>query len=245
MAENHRTTDSEKLLLKQHAEKHFTAGEIVRDIIIGVSDGLTVPFALAAGLSGANASSSIILTAGIAEVAAGAISMGLGGYLAAKSEADHYVRELRREQEEIVTVPDTEAAEVAEILAEYGIEEHEYRPVVNALKKNPQAWLDFMMKFELGLEKPDPRRAVHSALTIAIAYIVGGIVPLIPYMFIPIARKAVIASVILTLIALLIFGYAKGYFTGNKPIKSALQTALIGAVASAAAFGMAKAVQGG
>ncbi|KAI7995552.1 Vacuolar iron transporter 1 [Camellia lanceoleosa] len=245
MAENHRTTDSEKLLLKQHAEKHFTAGEIVRDIIIGVSDGLTVPFALAAGLSGANASSSIVLTAGIAEVAAGAISMGLGGYLAAKSEADHYVRELRREQEEIVTVPDTEAAEVAEILAEYGIEEHEYRPVVNALKKNPQAWLDFMMKFELGLEKPDPRRAVHSALTIVIAYIVGGIVPLIPYMFIPIARKAVIASVILTLFALLIFGYAKGYFTGNKPIKSALQTALIGAVASAAAFGMAKAVQGG
>ncbi|KAL7163414.1 hypothetical protein ACSBR2_039506 [Camellia fascicularis] len=245
MAENHRTAESEKLLLTQHAEKHFTAGEIVRDIIIGVSDGLTVPFALAAGLSGANASSSIILTAGIAEVAAGAISMGLGGYLAAKSEADHYVRELRREQEEIVTVPDTEAAEVAEILAEYGIEEHEYRPVVNALKKNPQAWLDFMMKFELGLEKPDPRRAVHSALTIAIAYIVGGIVPLIPYMFIPIARKAVIASVILTLMALLIFGYAKGYFTGNKPIKSALQTALIGAVASAAAFGMAKAVQGG
>ncbi|KAI7993402.1 Vacuolar iron transporter 1 [Camellia lanceoleosa] len=245
MAENHRTTDSEKLLLKQHAEKHFTAGEIVRDIIIGVSDGLTVPFALAAGLSGVNASYSIILTAGIVEVAAGAISMGLGGYLAAKSEADHYVRELRREQEEIVTVPDTEAAEVAEILAEYGIEEHEYRPVVNALKKNPQAWLDFMMKFELGLEKPDPRRAVHSALTIAIAYIVGGIVPLIPYMFIPIARKAVIASVILTLFALLIFGYAKGYFTGNKPIKSALQTALIGAVASAAAFGMAKAVQGG
>ncbi|KAL7181162.1 hypothetical protein ACSBR1_040098 [Camellia fascicularis] len=245
MAENHRTAESEKLLLTQHAEKHFTAGEIVRDIIIGVSDGLTVPFALAAGLSGANASSSIILTAGIAEVAAGAISMGLGGYLAAKSEADHYVRELRREQEEIVTVPDTEAAEVAEILAEYGIEEHEYRPVVNALKKNPQAWLDFMMKFELGLEKPDPRRAVHSALTIAIAYIVGGIVPLIPYMFIPIARKAVIASVILTLFALLTFGYAKGYFTGNKPIKSALQTALIGAVASAAAFGMAKAVQGG
>ncbi|CAL5430508.1 unnamed protein product [Camellia sinensis] len=245
MEENHRTAESEKLLLKQHAEKHFTAGEIVRDIIIGVSDGLTVPFALAAGLSGANASSSIILTAGIAEVAAGAISMGLGGYLAAKSEADHYVRELRREQEEIVTVPDTEAAEVAEILAEYGIEEHEYRPVVNALKKNPQAWLDFMMKFELGLEKPDPRRAVHSALTIAIAYIVGGIVPLIPYMFIPIARKAVIASVILTLFALLIFGYAKGTFTGNKPIKSALQTALIGAVASAAAFGMAKAVQGG
>ncbi|XP_021637276.2 vacuolar iron transporter 1 [Hevea brasiliensis] len=230
-------------LLSQHKERHFTAGEIVRDIIIGVSDGLTVPFALAAGLSGANATSSIVLTAGVAEVAAGAISMGLGGYLAAKSEADHYARELKREEEEIVTVPDTEAAEVAEILAEYGIEPHEYGPVVNALRKKPQAWLDFMMKFELGLEKPDPRRALQSALTIAIAYILGGLVPLIPYMFIPRAQDAMVASVILTLIALLIFGYGKGYFTGNKPFRSALQTALIGAIASAAAFGMAKAVQ--
>ncbi|KAL0446709.1 UNVERIFIED_CONTAM: Vacuolar iron transporter 1 [Sesamum latifolium] len=145
--------------------------------------------------------------AGVAEVAAGAISMGLGGYLAAKSEADHYMRELKREQEEIIAVPDTEAAEVAEILSEYGIQPHEYTPVVNALRKNPKAWLDFMMKFELGLEKPDPKRALHSALTIAIAYIVG-------------------------------------HFTGNKPFRSALQTAFIGAVASAAAFGMAKAVQG-
>ncbi|KAJ7942854.1 vacuolar iron transporter 1 [Quillaja saponaria] len=229
-------------LLNQHKEKHFTAGEIVRDIIIGVSDGLTVPFALAAGLSGANATSSIILTAGIAEVAAGAISMGLGGYLAAKSEADHYTRELRREQEEIVTVPDTEAAEVAEILAQYGLEPHEYGPVVTALRKNPQAWLDFMMKFELGLEKPDPRRALQSAFTIAIAYILGGLVPLIPYMFIARTREAVVASVIITLMALLIFGYAKGYFTGNRPIRSAMQTAFIGAIASAAAFAMAKAI---
>ncbi|KAL4637978.1 hypothetical protein ACB092_03G117900 [Castanea dentata] len=229
-------------LLNQHKEKHFTAGEIVRDIIIGVSDGLTVPFALAAGLSGANATSSIVLTAGIAEVAAGAISMGLGGYLAAKSEADHYVKELKREQQEIIDVPDTEAAEVAEILAQYGVEPHEYSPVVNALRKNPQAWLDFMMKFELGLEKPDPRRALHSALTIAMAYVLGGLVPLIPYMFIPIAREAVVASVVLTLLALLIFGYAKGYFTGSKPFISAFQTALIGAIASAAAYGMAKAI---
>ncbi|OAY29332.1 vacuolar iron transporter 1 [Manihot esculenta] len=229
-------------LLSQHKEHHFTAGEIVRDIIIGVSDGLTVPFALAAGLSGANATSSIVLTAGVAEVAAGAISMGLGGYLAAKSEADHYARELKREEEEIIAVPDTEAAEVAEILAEYGIEPHEYGPVVNALRKKPQAWLDFMMKFELGLEKPNPRRALQSALTIAIAYILGGLVPLIPYMFIPRAQDAVVASVIVTLVALLIFGYAKGYFTGNKPFRSALQTALIGAIASAAAFGMAKAI---
>ncbi|KDO60800.1 hypothetical protein CISIN_1g0263512mg, partial [Citrus sinensis] len=163
-------------------------------------------------------------------------------YLAAKSEADHYARELKREQEEIITVPDTEAAEVAGILADYGIEPHEYGPVVNALRKKPQAWLEFMMKFELGLEKPDPRRALHSALTIAIAYVLGGMVPLIPYMFIPRATDAVLASVAVTLVALLIFGYAKGYFTGNKPVKSALQTAFIGAIASAAAFGMAKAV---
>ncbi|KAK7398854.1 hypothetical protein VNO78_10028 [Psophocarpus tetragonolobus] len=228
-------------LLNHHTENHFTAGEIVRDIIIGVSDGLTVPFALAAGLSGANATSSIVLTAGIAEVAAGAISMGLGGYLAAKSEADHYARELQREQEEIIAVPDTEAAEVAEILGEYGIEAHEYAPVVNALRNNPQAWLNFMMKFELGLEKPDPRRALHSAMTIAIAYILGGLVPLSPYIFIPRASEAVVFSVVVTLLALLIFGYAKGQFTGNKPFRSALETALIGAIASAAAFGMAKA----
>ncbi|CAN1138297.1 Vacuolar iron transporter 1 [Linum perenne] len=230
-------------LLNHHKEKHFTAGEVVRDIIIGVSDGLTVPFALAAGLSGANAPSSIVLTAGLAEVAAGSISMGLGGYLAARSEADHYSRELKREQEEIIAVPDTEAAEVAEILADYGVQPHEYAPVVNALRKNPQAWLDFMMKFELGLEKPDPRRALQSALTIAIAYIIGGLVPLIPYMFIPRAQEAVIASVIVTLIALLLFGYAKGRFTGSRPFMSALQTALIGAIASAAAFGIARAVQ--
>ncbi|XP_027918985.1 vacuolar iron transporter 1-like [Vigna unguiculata] len=230
-----------KNLLNHHTEKHFTAGEIVRDIIIGVSDGLTVPFALAAGLSGANATSSIVLTAGIAEVAAGAISMGLGGYLAAKSESDNYARELKREQEEIVTMPETEAAEVAEILAEYGIEAHEYAPVVNALRKNPQAWLDFMMKFELGLEKPDPKRALYSAMTIAIAYILGGVVPLLPYMFISKASEAVVFSVVVTLVALLIFGYAKGHFTGNKPFRSALETAFIGAIASAAAFGMAKA----
>nr|XP_007160446.1 hypothetical protein PHAVU_002G322900g [Phaseolus vulgaris]ESW32440.1 hypothetical protein PHAVU_002G322900g [Phaseolus vulgaris] len=236
------SVDSERTnLLNHHTEKHFTAGEIVRDIIIGVSDGLTVPFALAAGLSGANVTSSIVLTAGIAEVAAGAISMGLGGYLAAKSEADNYSRELKREQEEIIAVPETEAAEVAEILAEYGIQPHEYAPVVNALRKNPQAWLDFMMKFELGLEKPDPRRALHSAMTIAIAYILGGVVPLLPYVFIPRASEAVVFSVVVTLFALLVFGYAKGHFTGNKPFRSALETALIGAIASAAAFGLAKA----
>ncbi|KAH0468409.1 hypothetical protein IEQ34_003442 [Dendrobium chrysotoxum] len=262
---------SEKFLA-HHKEKHFTAGEIVRDVIIGVSDGLTVPFALAAGLSGAAAPSSLILTAGLAEVAAGAISMGLGGYLAAKSEADHYCREYKREQEEIVSVPDTgacavvtlilrrlshrhfpsdvsyvcfmaEAAEVCEILAEYGLQPHEYAPLVAALRRNPQAWLDFMMKFELGLEKPEPKRAMESAMTIAFSYVAGGLVPLLPYMFIPTAQKAMLISVVVTIAALIFFGYIKGHFTGNRPLYSAFQTAFIGAVASAAAFGMAKAVQ--
>ncbi|KAK8928848.1 Vacuolar iron transporter 1.1 [Platanthera zijinensis] len=235
-------TSSEKLLT-HHREKHFTSREIVRDVIIGVSDGLTVPFALAAGLSGASAPSSLILTAGLAEVAAGAISMGLGGYLAAKSESDHYMREYAREQEEIVSVPETEEAEVRQILSEYGLQPHEYGPVVTALRKNPQAWLDFMMKFELGLEKPEANRALQSSMTIAASYISGGLVPLLPYMFIPIARKAMPVSVAVTLVSLLFFGYIKGRFTGNRPLSSALQTALIGAVASAAAYGIAKGVQ--
>ncbi|KAI6677208.1 hypothetical protein NL676_038004 [Syzygium grande] len=239
-ANGHPDLEKQRLLLHDHEEKHFTSSEVVRDIIIGVSDGLTVPFALAAGLSGADVTSSIILIAGVAEVAAGAISMGLGGYLAAKSEADHYYRELKREQEEIISVPDIEAAEIAEILAQYGVEPHEYEPVVNALRRNPQAWLDFMMKFELGLEEPNPMRALQSAATIALSYVIGGMVPLMPYMVIPIADKAVLASVGITLVALLIFGFVKGHFTGDRPFRSALQTALIGAVASAAAYSIAK-----
>ncbi|KAG1358764.1 vacuolar iron transporter 1.1 [Cocos nucifera] len=233
---------TEKLLL-HHKEKHFTAGDVVRDVIMGVSDGLTVPFALAAGLSGTSAPSYLILTAGLAEVAAGAISMGLGGYLAAKSEADHYVRELKREEEEIVTVPDTEAAEIGEIFSRYGLQPHDYSPVVNSLRKNPQAWLEFMMKFELGLEKPEPRRALQSALTIAMAYMVGGMVPLLPYFFIPTAQKAMLASIGVTLTALIFFGYIKGHLTGNRPLLSAIQTAFIGALASAAAYALAKALQ--
>ncbi|KAJ9135693.1 hypothetical protein P3X46_032845 [Hevea brasiliensis] len=241
MAENgYSDLEKQKLLLQQHEEKHFTSSEIIRDIIIGFSDGLTVPFALAAGLSGANVTSSIILIAGIAEVAAGAISMGLGGYLAAKSEADHYMRELKREEEEIISVPDEEAAECGEILAEYGVEPHEYEAVVNALRRNPQHWLKFMMKFELGLEKPDPMRALQSALTIAISYIMGGLIPLSPYMILPVAKDAVIASILITILALLIFGFIKGHFTGEQPFKSAIQTAFIGAIASAAAYSIAK-----
>ncbi|KAG0605473.1 hypothetical protein M758_9G062500 [Ceratodon purpureus] len=225
-----------------HTERHFTAGEVVRDIVIGMSDGLTVPFALAAGLSGAAAPSSIVVTAGLAEVAAGSIAMGLGGYLAARSDADHYENERKREEDEIVQVPDTEADEVAEILANFGLEPNEYWPVVEALRKRPEAWVDFMMRFELGLEKPDPARALQSALTIAASYIIGGLIPLLPYIIIPEALEALKVSIVVTLLALFIFGYVKGRFTGLRPVWSAFQTVFIGALASAAAFSIAKAI---
>ncbi|CAI0383383.1 unnamed protein product [Linum tenue] len=227
---------------EEHKEKHFLSSERVRDIILGVSDGLTVPFALAAGLSGAESTSRIILVAGLAEVVAGSISMGLGGYLAAQSEADHYMRELKREEKEIIDVPDLEAAECGEILAQYGVEAEEAEPVVRALTRNPHHWVRFMMKFELGLEKPEETRAIQSAATIAASYAVGGLFPLLPYMVISSATHAVIASVVVTLAALLLFGYVKAYFTGDDkaPIKSALQTAFVGAMASAAAYGIAR-----
>lgn len=226
-----------------HVEKHFNSSELVRDIIIGMSDGLTVPFALAAGLSGSTAASSIVVTAGLAEVAAGAIAMGLGGYLAAKSDTDHYNREEKREKDEIVDVPDKEADEVAEILAKFGLQPPEYRPVVEALRKRPDDWLEFMMRFELGLERPDPTRAVKSAATIALSYVVGGLIPLIPYMAVPHVREALFVSVGITLFALFVFGYLKGCFTGAQPLKSAIQTVVVGALASAAAFGLARAIQ--
>ncbi len=150
-----------------HLERHFTAGAIVRDIVIGMSDGLTVPFALAAGLSGAVTSSGIIVTAGLAEIAAGSIAMGLGGYLAAKGDAEHYATERAREQLEVREKPAEEATEVLEVLQSYGLTAEESVPIVEAFIRKPEAWVDFMMRFELGLEKPDPRRALASALTIA------------------------------------------------------------------------------
>lgn len=225
-----------------HVEQHFTAGDTIRDIVIGMSDGLTVPFALAAGLSGAVSTTSIIVTAGLAEIAAGSIAMGLGGYLAARSDAEHYVSERRREALEVKEKTEAEKAEVRDILIAYGLSEEESRPVVEALSKRPEAWIDFMMRFELGLEKPDPRRALTSAVTIALSYIVGGLIPLSPYIFLPVARTALLVSVVATLLALLIFGYVKGHFTGTHPVRSGIQTALIGGLAAAAAFLIARAV---
>src|SRR6185436_8444678 len=218
-----------------HTERHFTAGAVVRDVVIGMSDGLTVPFALAAGLTGglANAPNptAIIVTAGLAEIAAGSIAMGLGGYLAAKSDAEHYAKEREREKREVAEIPHEEMREVAEVFQSYGLTESETWPIVESLRKQPKQWVDFMMRFELGLEKPNPKRAMTSALTIGGAYAAGGFVPLAPYIATDAVSTALLFSILFTLATLLIFGFVKGRFTGMKPIRSALQTALIGSVA--------------
>jgi VIT1/CCC1 family predicted Fe2+/Mn2+ transporter len=225
-----------------HIERHFTGSETVRDIVIGMSDGLTVPFALAAGLSGAINTTSIIVTAGLAEIAAGSIAMGLGGYMAAKSDAEHYFSERAREEEEVREKADIEAGEVAEVFQSYGLTTEESKPIVEAFRKRPQAWVDFMMRFELGLEKPDPKRAVFSAGTIAAAYIAGGFVPLGPYLILPTASTALAVSAITTPSALAVFGYIKGRFTGSPPLRSAIQTVLIGGLAATVAFMVARAI---
>ena len=227
-----------------HIERHFTATEVVRDIVIGMSDGLTVPFALAAGLTGAVDSTGIIVTAGLAEIAAGSIAMGLGGYLAAKSDAEHYAKERDREVKEVAEIPHEEMREVAEVFQAYGLTENETWPIVQALRRQPANWIDFMMRFELGLEKPNPRRALISALTIAGAYVAGGFIPLTPYIIAHRASTALLFSVVVTLLALIVFGFIKGRFTGMKPIRSALQTALIGSAAAGAAFAIARLISG-
>ena len=223
-------------------EPHFTASETVRDIVIGMSDGLTVPFALAAGLSGAVTSTGIIVTAGVAEIAAGSIAMGLGGYLAARGDVEHYDSERQREQLEVDMKPEVEAQEVKGILCTYGLTEQEAEPVVQAMRRRPQAWIDFMMRFELGLEKPEPTRARNSAATIALSYVVGGLIPLAPYIFMQSAHSAFCMSVVVTLAALAVFGYIKGHFTGAGSARSALQTMFIGGLAAAAAYGLARAI---
>jgi len=225
-----------------HIERHFTAGEVVRDVVIGMSDGLTVPFALAAGISGAIESSRIVVVAGLAEIAAGSIAMGLGGYLAARSDAEHYASERVREEREVEEIPDEEAREVQNVFTDYGLTREEAEPVVQALTQRPKEWVDFMMRFELGLEEPNPKRALQSALTIAGSYIAGGVIPLSPYMVFHSSRQALVWSALVTLLALGVFGYVKGQFTGAKPRRSALQTIVIGGLAATAAFLIAKAI---
>ena len=225
-----------------HLESHFTASKVVRDVVIGMADGLTVPFALAAGLSGAVAASRIVVTAGLAEIAAGSIAMGLGGYLAARSDAEHYASEEKRERKEIREIPEDEKDEVREVLEKYGLSAVETEPIVEALSRRPDSWVDFMMRFELGLEKPDQGRALTSGMTIAGAYTAGGLIPLCPYIFLADAMSGLTLSIIMTIAALAVFGYIKGHFTGMRPLRSALQTTLIGGVAAAAAFAIARAV---
>jgi VIT1/CCC1 family predicted Fe2+/Mn2+ transporter len=225
-----------------HIERHFTGSETVRDVVIGMSDGLTVPFALAAGLSGAINTTGIIVTAGLAEITAGSIAMGLGGYLAAKSDAEHYFSERAREESEVNEKPEVEADEVAEVFQSYGLTAEVSKPIVDELRKRPQAWIDFMMRFELGLEKPDPKRAFISAATIAGAYIAGGFIPLGPYIVLSTASAALKVSAIITLFALATFGYVKGRFTGAPPLRSAIQTTVVGGLAAAAAFMIARAI---
>jgi VIT1/CCC1 family predicted Fe2+/Mn2+ transporter len=228
------------MALHRHIEHHFNSTDTVRDIVIGMSDGLTVPFALAAGISGVVAATNIVVTAGLAEIAAGAISMGLGGYLAARTDREHYEAERRREEFETLQMPEAEREEVAQILRGYGLTDVELQPVVNILSKNRKKWVDFMMRFELGLEAPDPNRAKRSALTIALAYIAGGFVPLSPYILIPNTQMALLVSIGVTLLALFLFGLIKGHFTGVHPFRSALQTILVGGLAAAAAFALAR-----
>jgi VIT1/CCC1 family predicted Fe2+/Mn2+ transporter len=223
-----------------HSEKHFTSGNFVRDVVIGMSDGLTVPFALAAGLSGAVASTRLIVVGGLAEIAAGSIAMGLGGYLAARGDAEHYEQEKAREYREIKEIPEEERAEVSRVFKQYGLPAHESDRVAEELSHHPDAWVDFMMRFELGLEEPDPKRAVTSAGTIAGSYVAGGIIPLLPYVVLRSAYEGLMLSAVVTLAALGVFGFIKGRFTGAAALRSAAQTMVIGGVAAAAAFLLAK-----
>jgi VIT1/CCC1 family predicted Fe2+/Mn2+ transporter len=229
--------------ISTHHEHHASSGEVIRDMVIGLADGLTVPFALAAGLSGALQSTRLVVLAGLAEIAAGSIAMGLGGYLAARGEAEHYASELLREQREIVTMPEDEAEEIYEVFTRYGISRTAAAPVLAELQQRPTQYADFMMRFELGLEEPHPGRAWRSALTIAASYIVGGAVPLAPYVLMPHnALGALHVSVVVTLLALILFGALKGKALRTGVLKSAIQTALIGGAAAAAAYALAKAL---
>lgn len=224
----------------RHIERHFRASLTIRDIVIGMADGLTVPFALAAGLSGAVASNHLITTAGIAEIAAGSVAMGLGGYLAARGDAEHYASELRREWQEVKTIPEQEAEEIVDVFKAYGVSAEQSAPVVAALRTNRRAWVRFMMRFELGLEQPEPGRAKRSAATIAGSYVVGGLIPISPYFMTPSIDNALAASIAVTLSALALFGFVKGGYVGTSRWRSALHTLLIGGTAAAAAYVLAK-----
>ncbi len=226
-----------------HLESHLQSSDMLRDIVIGMSDGLTVPFALAAGLSGAIHESNIIVIAGIAEIAAGSIAMGLGGYLAGKTEQDHYQSEVKREYDEIENLRHREIEETKEFFANIGLSKDLQNQATAEISQDKDRWVDFMMKYELGLDKPDPKRATKSALNIGLSYIAGGIIPLSPYFFIKDATEALEFSVIATLICLFTFGFFKSKVTGVNAWTGAIRVTMIGAIAAAAAFGVAKLFQ--
>src|SRR5215471_10632989 len=219
-----------------HQEEHLRSSDLLRDIVIGMSDGLTVPFALAAGLSGAVDSTGVIILAGIAEIAAGSIAMGLGGYLAGKTEQDHYNSELKREYYEVDNLRHREIDETKEFFKSIGLSEELQNKATEEIAKDKKQWVEFMMKYELGLDKPDPKRATKSAMNIGISYIVGGLVPLSPYFFVDHPVTGLKISVLVTLLCLFIFGWFKSKVTGVNPWGGALRVMLIGAVAAGAAF---------
>lgn len=225
-----------------HPEQHFMASDTVRDIVIGMSDGLTVPFAIAAGMSGASVASHVVIIAGLAEIAAGSISMGLGGYLSGRTDIEHYETERQREVRETREVPKKEKQEVSQILAEFGLSQDQIPPVVQAISENRKRWVEFMMRFELGLEKPDPRRALQGALTIGLSYALSGFIPLSPYILTSPVQAALYYSAGVTLLALLLFGYVKGRVMGVSAWQSALQTFIVGGLAAGAAFGIARVI---
>ena len=227
-----------------HHEHHLKSSDTIRDIVIGMSDGLTVPFALAAGLSGAGSTSGIVVTAGIAEIVAGSIAMGLGGFLAGRTESDHYRSELQREYEEVERVPEQEKAEVKEVFAQFGLSPALQDQIADEMARDKDKWVDFMMRYELGLEKPEANRATQSAVTIGVSYVVGGIIPLSPYFFVASSQTALYYSCAVTVVCLFIFGYFKSRVTGQPAITGALKVLLIGALAAAAAFVMAKLING-
>jgi vacuolar iron transporter family protein len=226
-----------------HEEQHLQSSDLLRDIVIGMSDGLTVPFALAAGLSGAVSATNIIIIAGIAEIAAGSIAMGLGGYLAGKTEIDHYNSELKREYDEVERVPQKEKEEVKEFFFNLGLSEEVQQQAVEEMTKDKEKWVDFMMKYELGLDKPDSKRARKSAFNIGVSYIIGGIIPLSPYFFVHDGLSGLKISAVITLICLFVFGFFKSKITGVNPWTGALRVTLIGAAAAACAFGIAKIIE--
>lgn len=227
-----------------HTETHLQSSDLLTDIVIGMSDGLTVPFALAAGLSGAVSSTSLIVIAGIAEIAAGSIAMGLGGYLAGKTEIDHYNSELKREYDEVETVPEKEKEEVKQFFQNLGLSEDVQQQAVEEMTKDKEKWVNFMMKYELGLDKPDAKRARKSAFNIGISYIVGGIIPLSPYFFVSRGATGLKISAAITLCCLFIFGFFKSRITGVNPWWGAVRVTFIGAAAAACAFGIARLIEG-